>query len=533
MDDPHRSTPAPAAGEQFHGPELSLDPDDWDSFAASAHAALDDAIEFLRTVRQRPVWRPVPQSVRSALSTPIPQQEQSLDEVYSEFKQLILPYGTGNTHPRFFGWVHGAGSADGVVAEMLAAAINANCGGRDHGAIYVERAVVDWCKELFGMPDSASGLLVSGASMANLIALTVARNARAGQSRANGLRDHPRQLVAYASSEIHQCVVKAMEILGLGAASLRRIASDGEFRIDLRALGARIAADRERGLEPFCVVGTAGSVNTGAVDDLEGLAELCAAEQLWFHVDGAFGALCVLSEALKAQVKGIERADSIAFDFHKWMHVPYDAGCILVRRGDLHRAAFSMRPPYLGAAPRGLAGGAEWPCDFGPELSRGFRALKVWFAIKRHGVRRFGELIAQNCSQARYLAEQIGREPELELLAPVSLNIVCFRYRPPGRGDPALAGGALDDQALGDQTRDDGALDDLNEELVQDLHESGIAAPSTTRLHGRLAIRVNITNHRSRRADFDLLLGAILSAGRRRAAPGASPPGASEPGAPN
>ena len=515
MDDLHGSLPDPVGGEPFAQPELSLDPDDWDSFAASAHAALDDAIAFLRTARQRPVWQPVPHSVRAALGTPVPLQEHSLDEVYREFKELILPYGTGNTHPRFFGWVHGTGTAEGVVAEMLAAAMNANCGGRDHGAIYVERAVVDWCKALFAMPDSASGLLVSGTSMANLIALTVARNARAGQSRANGLRDHPRQLVAYASSESHQCVVKAMEILGLGAASLRRIATDGAFRIDLRALADQIAADRERGFEPFCVVGTAGTVNTGAVDDLQGLAELCAAEQLWFHVDGAFGALCVLSEALKARVKGIERADSIAFDFHKWLHVPYDAGCILVRRGDLHRAAFSMRPAYLGAMPRGLASGAEWPCDLGPELSRGFRALKVWFAIKRHGMRRFGELIAQNCSQARYLAAGISREAELELLAPVSLNIVCFRYRPPGRAAPATAGGAGHDRAF-----DDEGLDELNEELVQDLHEAGVAAPSTTRLRGRVAIRVNITNHRSRREDFDLLLGAVLSAGRRRAASG-------------
>jgi aromatic-L-amino-acid/L-tryptophan decarboxylase len=517
VEDLHGLSPDPAAGEPGQGTELSLDPDDWDSFAATAHAALDDAIGFLRTARQRPVWQPVPPSVRAALSTPVPQGEQSLDEVCREFQELILPYSTGNTHPRFFGWVHGTGSAEGVVAEMLAAAMNANCGGRDHGAIYVERAVVDWCKELFAMPDSASGLLVSGTSMANLIALTVARNASAGQARASGLHAHPRQLVAYASSESHQCVVKAMEMLGLGAASLRRIATDGEFRIDLRALADQIAADRARGFEPFCVVGTAGTVNTGAFDDLQGLAELCGAEQLWFHVDGAFGALCVLNEALQARVNGIERADSIAFDFHKWLHVPYDAGCILVRRGDLHRAAFSMRPAYLGAMPRGLAGGVEWPCDLGPELSRGFRALKVWFAIKRHGVRRFGELIAQNCSQARYLAAQISREPELELLAPVSLNIVCFRYRPTGRHEPTLAGGALDDQTL-----DEEGFDELNEELVQDLHEAGLAAPSTTRLGRRVAIRVNITNHRSRREDFDLLLGAILSAGRRRAAARAS-----------
>jgi aromatic-L-amino-acid/L-tryptophan decarboxylase len=382
---------------------------------------------------------------------------------------------------------------------MLAAAMNANCGGRDHGAIYVERAVLGWFKDLFGLPERASGLLVSGTSTANLIAIAVARHACAeSDMRINGVRDHPRRLVAYASNEVHDCVVKAMEVLGLGAASLHKIPTDDQFRIDLTALRHRIDNDRSSGLEPFCLVGTAGTVNTGAIDDLDELASLCAAEKIWFHVDGAFGGLCVLSDALKARLKGIERADSIAFDFHKWMHVPYDAGCILVRHGDLHRSAFSMRPPYLGELPRGLAGGSQWPCDFGLELSRGFRALKVWFAIKEHGTRRFGRLIEQNCAQARYLAEEIGKNPELELLAPVGLNIVCFRYRAAG----------LDNKTL----------DDLNGEVVQDLHESGVAAPSATRLRGRLAIRVNITNHRSRKSDFDVLLNAVLMAGRRRAA---------------
>ena len=488
----------PVAGEEDEATELSLDPADWESFRLCAHAALDDAIEFVRTARQRPVWQSVPERVRIALSGSVPESGQDLDAVYREFRDLILPYGTGNTHPRFFGWVHGTGLASGIVAEMLAAAMNANCGGRDHGAIYVERAVLYWFKELFGLPVSSSGLLVSGTSMANLIAMTVARNARAaGQMRLNGVSEYPRQLVAYASTEIHECVIKAMEILGIGARYLRKIPTDDQFRMDLQALHDSIVDDRNSGLEPFCIVGTAGTVNTGTIDDLDGLANLSTAEKIWFHVDGAFGGLCVLSEALRPRLKGIDRADSIAFDFHKWMHVPYDAGCVLVRHGDLHRSAFSMRPPYLGELPRGLAGGAYWPCDFGPELSRGFRALKVWFAIKQHGTRRFGQLIAQNCAQARYLAEQIGREPELELLAPVSLNIVCFRYRTAGF--------------------DDAALDDLNAKVVQDLHESGIAAPSTTQVRGRLAVRVNITNHRSRRADFDILLNAVLAAGRRRA----------------
>jgi aromatic-L-amino-acid/L-tryptophan decarboxylase len=476
--------------------EMSLDPDDWESFRVVAHSALDDAIEFLRTARQRPVWQPTPAPVRIALDAAVSTSDQNLESVYQEFKDLILPYSTGNTHPRFFGWVHGTGQAGGIVAEMLAAAMNANCGGRDHVAIHVERVVLGWCKELFGFPAQASGLLVSGTSMANLIALTVARNARDVRGiRAKGVGGRP-PLVAYASAEAHECVIKAMEILGLGGDQLRKIPTDGRFRIDLAALRDRIAGDRRSGSDPFCVIGTAGTVNTGAIDDLDALATLCAAEKLWFHIDGAFGALCVLSEELRPLVTGIGRADSIAFDFHKWLHVPYDAGCILVRDGDLHRSAFSMRPAYLGNLPRGLAGGEYWPCDFGPELSRGFRALKVWFALKQHGTRRFGELIAQNCSQARYLAERIGDEAELELLAPVSLNIACFRYRV----------SAIDERGL----------DQLNEDIVQDLQESGVAAPSTTRIRGRLAIRVNITNHRCRRADLDLLVNAVLAAGRKR-----------------
>lgn len=333
--------------------------------------------------------------------------------------------------------------------------------------------------------------------MANLIALAVARNARDGEIRARGISERPSRLVAYASMEVHDCVIKAMEILGLGGDYLRKVSTDPQFRIDLRALRDRIEHDRRLGLEPFCVIGTAGTVNTGAIDDLEALAALCTDEKIWFHVDGAFGAFCVLNDALRPLLRGIEQADSIAFDFHKWLHVPYDAGCILVRDGGLQRSTFSMRPPYLGRLHRGLAGGEFWPCDYGPELSRGFRALKVWFALKQHGTHRFGELIAQNCSQARYLAARIDAEAELELLAPVCLNIVCFRYR--GRG-------------IGDMS-----LDSLNEELVQDLQEAGIAAPSTTRLRGPLAIRVNITNHRCRLSDLDLLIDAILGAGRRRA----------------
>jgi aromatic-L-amino-acid/L-tryptophan decarboxylase len=478
--------------------EISLDPVTWEEFRVIAHRALDNALDFIENVRERPVWRPMPPDVCAALSEPVPIHGEPLEDVYLQFQDLILPYATGNIHPRFFGWVHGTGLASGVIAEMLAAAMNANCGGRDHGAIYVERAVLDWCKALFGLPPQSTGLLVSGTSMANLIGLAVARNSRTSAGvRASGLKDYPNRLVAYVSAEGHESLVKAMELLGLGSSALRKIPVNALFEIDPSALRQAIHEDRAAGLEPFCVIGTAGSVNTGAVDDLETLASMCADEKLWFHVDGAFGAMCILSDRVRAQIKGIERADSIAFDFHKWMYVQYDAGCILVRNGDLHRASFSMRPPYLKHLQRGLAGGQDWPCEFGPELSRGFRALKIWFAMKEHGTHKLGQMIEQNCAQAQYLADRVNREPELELLAPVKLNVVCFRLRPEGLTP--------------------GELDKINEDVVADIQEAGIAAPSTTRIRGSLAIRVAITNHRSRRPDFDILVDAVLEAARRRA----------------
>jgi aromatic-L-amino-acid/L-tryptophan decarboxylase len=449
----------------------------------------------LRSVRERPVWTPVPEEARNRLSGPVPLQGSSLEEVYSEFRELILPYATGNIHPRFFGWVHGAGVANGIIAEMLTAAMNANCGGRDHGAIYVEKLVIDWCKKIFEFPGGASGLLVSGTSMANLIGICVARNSR-GDVRKGGLRDYPRSLVAYTSAEAHESVVRAVEMLGLGSAALRKIPVLADFAMDVTALRETIQKDRHAGMEPFCVIGSAGSVNTGAIDPLEELANLCAQEGLWFHVDGAFGALGYLTESVRPRLKGLERADSLAFDFHKWAQVQYDAGCILVRNGDAHRGAFSMRPAYLKKMSRGLGAGENWPCDYGPELSRSFRALKIWFALKEMGTEKIGKIIEQNCEQARHLEKLILREPSLELLAPVTLNIVCFRFRQTGL--------------------DDDALDDLNANIVADVQIAGIAAPSTTRIHGRLAIRVNITNHRTRREDLESLIRGVLAKARER-----------------
>ncbi|MGE5687917.1 MAG: pyridoxal phosphate-dependent decarboxylase family protein, partial [Gemmatimonadota bacterium] len=403
------------------------------------------------------------------------------------FREQVLPHPMGNIHPRFWGWVMGTGTPLGALTEMLAAGMNPNMGGGDHVANLVEAQVLDWCKEMLGFPLEASGLLVSGGSMANLVGLTVARNARAGfDVRRQGVRGASGPLTVYASVETHSSVQKGVELLGLGSEALRLVPVNAQFEIEVGALERMLREDRAAGCRPICVVGNAGTVGTGAIDDLRALADLSAREDVWFHVDGAFGSLAALVPEYRPRLAGMERADSIAFDLHKWMYVPFEAGCTLVRDAEVHRRAFSLRPDYLTHAERGLAAGTLWFSDYGIQLTRGFRALKVWMSLKEHGLDRYARLVRQNIGQARYLAQLVRQAPDLELLAPVPLNIVCFRYVAPGR--------------------DEAALDALNQELLIQLHEQGIAVPSNLTLAGRFALRVAITNHRSRREDFDLLV---------------------------
>jgi aromatic-L-amino-acid/L-tryptophan decarboxylase len=476
--------------------EENLDPQDWEAMRVLGRQMVDDMLSYLQTVRERPVWQPVPEEVKMALQQPAPRGPQTPEDVYQDFVEEILPYPMGNIHPRFWGWVMGNGTPMGVLAEMLAATLNPNMGGGDHVGNYVEAQVLDWWKELMGFPQGASGLLVSGGSMANLVGLTVARNHMAGfDLRQEGLQTGHPMMVLYGSAEIHSSLEKAAELLGLGRQALRLIPVNSAFQIDLAILQAEIVRDRAAGRQPFCVIGNAGTVNTGAVDDLEALAELCQREKLWYHVDGAFGSLARLSPsaATRGMVAGLEKADSLAFDLHKWMYMPFEVGCILVRREEDHRHAFSLTPDYLSHAARGLAGGEHWYSDYGIQLTRGFRALKVWMSIKEQGIDKYGRLIQQNIDQASYLAGLVDAAPQLERLAPAPLNIVCFRYRLDGVSDPEL--------------------NRLNQELLIRLHESGMAAPSYTTLNGRYAIRAAITNHRSRREDFDILVREVLRLG--------------------
>ena len=496
-DSSHQDLPDARAGRAADAPVAArdLDPADWSSFRRQAHGMLDDMIDFIEQVRERPVWRKPAEASRDRFDVPLPRGPRELADVLDDVRRHIAPYANGNLHPRFMGWVHGAGTPVGMVAEMIAGGLDMNCGGRDHIGHDVERQIARWMAEAVGFPGDASGLFVTGSSMANFLALLVAKCAAVGPgTRRDGLGALARPLVAYTSREAHGCIAQAMELAGIGSASLRRIDTDAAGRMMPSSLDGAIGADRAAGLQPFFIVGTAGTVNTGAIDPLDRLAAIAAREKVWFHVDGAFGALAALSPALRPLLAGIEASQSVAFDFHKWGHVPYDAGFLLVRDPHAHKQAFVGEAAYLQRAERELAAGETWPCDLGPDLSRGFRALKTWMTIETLGADRIGDAIVANCEAARHLAARVAAHPLLELKAPVALNIACFGVK-------------------GDH---DGSI---NREIVMDLQESGVAAPSWTTIGGQTVIRCAIVNHRTTRADIDLVVDRIIELAEKR--PGA------------
>jgi len=476
----------------------TLDPDDWQAMRVLGHRILDDALDYVETLRERPVWQHAPPQVKTHFAGPPPPDPAPPEEVYQEYVQYIRPHQIGNAHPRFWGWEAGTGTVMGMYAELLAAATDAVSGAFAYlSNNYVEMQVLDWCKSLLGYAPTASGLLTSGCSASNLLGLAVARAAKAGfDVRRQGMRAAPQPMTIYCSDEAHSSIQKAVEVLGFGSEALRRIPVNAAMQIDLAALRSTIKIDREDARRPICVIGVAGTTNTGAIDDLPRLANLCAEEGLWFHVDGAFGAWTAIAPRSKHLVAGLDRADSLAFDLHKWMYLPYPIGCLLIRDAEVHRHAFSLTPTYLahGEGERGLTGvDVPWLADYGFELSRGFHALKAWMTIKEHGTLKYGRLIQQNIDQAHYLARKVEAARELELALPVSLNVVCFRYV-----DPTLS---------------EAALDVLNKQIEVEMQERGIAVPSIVSLGGRKYLHVAVTNHRSRQEDFDLLVREVIRLG--------------------
>jgi len=469
--------------------EETLDPGDWEAFRRLAHTMVDRLLDYQRDVHGTAAWRPVPAAVDARFAEPAPREGSGPDNAYRDFLELVMPYPTGLHHPRWWGWAGGTGSPMGMMAALLGAGMNAVPANFNDSAARVEAQLLQWMKAAMGFPADAGGIVTSGGSVANIVALTVARDAMAESNVIDdGLHATPRRPVLYASCEVHSSVFKAAKLLGLGRDAVRLVPVDEAFRIRLPSLRRRITLDRDAGLFPFAVIGTAGTINTGSMDDLNALADIAQDEKLWFHVDGAFGAMAALSPDTRHIVAGMERADSLAFDFHKWMYVNYEAGCVLIKDADAHRRSFSAGGDYLAPLPRGLASLPDMAGGRGLQLSRGFKALKPWMTIREHGLEKLGRLVAQNVRQADYLAGLIDASDVLTRVAPVGLNVVAFRY-----DDPALAGEALDE---------------INRELLMRIQERGIAIPSSTIVDGRFTLRACICNHRSRRADFDEFVGA-------------------------
>ncbi len=469
---------------------VTLDPDDWNAAAALAHRMIDFAVGHLRDVHDRPVWQPMPENIRAGFRTGLPEAPQPLEAIFEEMRTRVLPWAMGNNHPRFWAWYMGAGCFTGALADFLAAIDGSNLGGGDTAASKVDEQVTDWLREMLGFPDGASGTLVNGGSMANIVGLTAARNAMAGiDLREHGLAAMPAPLRIYASDQVHTCHLKAMNLLGLGARSMHRVATDAAYRMDVAALQAAIVADRAQGVKPACVIATAGTTNTGAIDPLPEIADLCRDEGIWLHIDGCIGALIAIAPQNRYLVAGIERADSLALDLHKGLHAPFDVGCALLRDRRLHRTTFDESAEYLQLAERGIAA-AEHLHRYSPETTRSFRALKLWMMLKHHGIETFGRIIDRNIDQARYLADKVTATPGLELMAPVQTSIVCFRHDPGDMDEPALRA--------------------HNREIMLRLQESGVAVLTDTTISGRHCLRVAICNHRTRNEDLDLLLHEVL-----------------------
>jgi len=455
-----------------------LDPQDWDAFRRGFHDLLDDCIDRMQAARDLP-WIPKPEGMAERLALGAATGTPPAD-VFARMSHDIMPYATGNTHPRFFGWVHGTGLPVSAAAELVAATMNSNLGGRDHGGVEVERAVIHWLRDLVGLPGDAFGLLTSGTSQATILALSCARQRLFGDVRKTGIAGLP-PLRVYIAEGGHSCVAKALEVMGHGSDALFRVALSDQGNIDLDCLAQAIDLDRSEGIVPLAVVGTAGSVNTGTFDDFTGLADFCADQDIWLHADAAFGLWTILADApWQGLTTGIHRADSIATDFHKWIGVPYDCGACLIRDADLHRRTFAARPEYLAQQAQGLAGGDLWFCDYGLDLSRGFRALKVWAAIEALGTDALGAAITDNCEQAALMGRLADASDLLTLAQPVTSNLCCFI---PKHGAPA--------------------------DIAAALQLSGEAVFSTTTIDGQNCLRAAIVNHRTTSDDVRQAMAAV------------------------
>ncbi len=449
--------------------------------------------EQLTGLRERPVYRPVPPDEASVLASgSLGDEPADPSDLLDMFRERIAPYPLGNNDGRFWAWVCSPANVMAVFGEALAAAMNPHCDVGNHAAVHLERQVLGWFRDLVGFPIDSGGIIVSGGTMANLTGLAAARHARAGfNDRELGLAGGP-PLRVYVSDQGHSCIRKAIELMGIGSANLRVVPTDEAFRLSVPALEAMVAEDRRAGHRPIAVVASAGSTNTGSIDPLDDIARLCRREDLWFHVDGAYGAPAIMTDRYRDALAGLALADSVAIDPHKWLQIPVEAGVALVRDQAVLRDTFSLVPAYLRAD--GGSDGVEGPVsfsEFGLQQTRGFRALKIWFGLQELGRARIVRLIDQNCRLAERLHAQVVSAADMEPLAPPSLSVVCFRVVPPGlRGDEA-------------------ALETLNRAVVERIQLGGQFFVAKTVVRDRTAIRICIVNGGARPSDVAALLRLV------------------------
>jgi glutamate/tyrosine decarboxylase-like PLP-dependent enzyme len=497
---------------------FALDPDE---LRRLGYRAVDLMVEHLAGLPAGPVFQPMTPAERlGLLEQPLPAGPTAPDAILDRIQAQVLAHPMGNGHPRFFGWINSPPVPFAPLAEMLAAALNPSCAGGDHAAIYLERCVVRWLMELLGFPTERSmGLLVSGGSMASLTCLAAARTWAAGQdgwdARQDGVRGAPADLVLYLSAEGHSCLRKSAELLGLGAGSLHVVPTDARLRIDVAALRAAIEWDRAAGRRPFCVAASAGTVNTGTVDPLDALADLCAEEGLWLHVDGAYGAVGILDPEVAPRYAGLDRVDSLTLDPHKWLSVPVECGCALVRDGALLRETFSLVPPYLRTEEGKGFGGLPWFSEYGFQQTRGFRALKLWSTLLLAGKDGLAQHVIRCNRLARRLGALVDEAEDLELLAPVDLSVVCFRYLPPAWRDGA--------DGHGDNERDEAGasaarIDELNKRIMEEVQAGGETFLTQTTLDGRFGLRACVVHYATTEADLRVLLDAVRREGARLSA---------------
>ncbi|MFX1513575.1 MAG: pyridoxal phosphate-dependent decarboxylase family protein [Promethearchaeota archaeon] len=478
--------------------ELTLDPKDWDKMKSLAHRMVDDMMTCLQDIRSQPNIRSTKEAINGILS-PLTQDGEGEEKVYEIFLKYILPYSLANVKPRFWGYVVGTGSPYGMLAEMLTSGVNSFAETVFVGG-YVHQQVIDWIKEMLDYPAEAGGVLVSGGSEANFTGLAVARNAKAEVNmKKKGVQGLDRKMTLYCSEETHHCLERSVELLGLGSDALRWLPTDTDCRIKIESLKKAIIDDKKQNNYPFCIIGNAGTVNSGAFDDFKAIANLCLKNKLWFHVDGAFGSWVKISKSHRNLAEGIERADSLAVDLHKWMYMPYGIGCALVKDKLAHYSTFvyGHEAEYLKTGMQLADETIVNPHNLALPLSRSFTSLKAYMLLRAYGKEKYSQLIQQNIDQIKYLSELIQKDPHLEITVPVASNIVCFQYKP--------------------KKFTESELEKLNRKILDELWQTRLGIISDTTIKGKFMLRACCVNHRSQRQDFDFLVNEIKKAGEKYA----------------